>query len=142
MSISTGPTSAPGNGPVWDRLDEIRDRADNATEGPWRSREVDDFHDEMPDAIEVLGPGPSTVTMVSTRDWDSDDDPEMIANAEFIAHARTDVPALVAALRGVKKLLAEYEKDDQDHLRNFGQHHPYAGWAADHLRVALGEAQP
>ena len=41
------------------------------------------------------------------------------------------------ALASVKALLAEYEKDDQEHLSTFGQHHPYAGWAADHLREAL-----
>ena len=44
-------------------------------------------------------------------------------------------------LRRVQSLLAEYEKDDREHLNTFGQHHPYAGWAADHLREALtGEA--
>lgn len=41
------------------------------------------------------------------------------------------------ALAGVNALLSEYEKDDREHLRDFGQHHPYAGWAADHLRSAI-----
>lgn len=45
------------------------------------------------------------------------------------------------ALASVNALLSEYEKDDREHLNTFGQHHPYAGWAADHLREALtGEA--
>lgn len=41
------------------------------------------------------------------------------------------------ALASVNALLSEYEKDDREHLRDFGQHHPYAGWAADHLRSAI-----
>ncbi|WP_404851108.1 hypothetical protein [Dietzia kunjamensis] len=84
-----------------DRLAEIQTRVDKATDGPWRSRDLDDYDEETPDAVDVLGPGPSTIGMASARDWDSDYDPEMFANAEFIAHARTDVPALVAALRTV-----------------------------------------
>ena len=44
-------------------------------------------------------------------------------------------------IRRVEALLEQYEADDQEHLNTFGQHHPYAGWAADHLREALtGEA--
>lgn len=44
-------------------------------------------------------------------------------------------------LKRVQALLGQYEKDDREHLNTFGQHHPYAGWAADHLREALtGEA--
>lgn len=55
--------------------------------------------------------------------------------------ALCDVPDMIATLKRVEALLAEYEKDDQEHLNTFGQHHPYAGWAADHLREALtGEA--
>lgn len=87
-----------------DRLAEIQARADKATDGPWRSRDLDDYDEETPDAVEVLEPGPSTIAMASARDWDSDYDPEMFANAEFIAHARTDVPALVAAVRAVLEL--------------------------------------
>lgn len=40
-------------------------------------------------------------------------------------------------LKGVRELLDKYEKDEREHMRDFGQHHPYAGWAADHLRAAL-----
>lgn len=44
-------------------------------------------------------------------------------------------------IKRVEALLEQYEADDREHLNTFGQHHPYAGWAADHLREALtGEA--
>lgn len=54
-----------------DLLDEIQDRADRATDGPWSW------------ASHVTVDGDS---------W---------ADAEFIAHAREDVPRMVDALRGV-----------------------------------------
>ena len=51
--------------------------------------------------------------------------------------ALCDVPDMIATLKRVKALLEQYEADDREHLSTFGQHHPYAGWAADHLREAL-----
>ena len=73
------------------RLDKIEARANAATEGPWEaewrftgwdiSGNVDD--DGLPALI--------------ASEVDSED-------TEFIAHARTDVPALVAALRAVLNL--------------------------------------
>lgn len=72
-----------------DRLNEIEARANAATRGLWgwavsadrRWAEVT----AMPDAIAV------------SRSADDDD-------ADFIAHARTDVPVLVAALRAVLRV--------------------------------------
>lgn len=71
------------------RLGEIEARANAATDGPWRRYETvqaDTF---------VLGPrGLLFDDVVSGPTYAR-------SNAEFIAHARTDVPALVAALRAV-----------------------------------------
>lgn len=79
---------------ISDRLDQIEQRAKGATEGPWEVLGDEDYGYEVhgqrePSSIpgvwrptEVCGPGQER-------------------NAEFIAHARTDVPALVAALRAV-----------------------------------------
>lgn len=73
---------------ISDRLDEIQTRADKALTGPW---EVNPF------AHSVRKVGTSKVVcQISVLD-----------NAAFIAHARTDVPALVAALRAVLHLHAE-----------------------------------
>ena len=112
---------------ILDDLDEIQDRADKATDGPWET------HEDAPGEWLI-------------RDVPSAEKGDLVGHAEaldesdavFIAHARTDVPALVAALRRVEKLLAMYEKDEREHMRDFGQYHPYAGWAADHLRAAVG----
>ena len=55
--------------------------------------------------------------------------------------AQFDCSNSLAEVGRVEALLAQYETDDREHLNTFGQHHPYAGWAADHLREALtGEA--
>lgn len=73
-----------------DRLDEIQARADNATDGPWQ--------------VSPDGPAEGYAGPIYTES-DFTDVPELVSdgtwlpNAEFIAHARTDVPALVAALQ-------------------------------------------
>lgn len=50
--------------------------------------------------------------------------------ADYLAHN-------LDALTRVRNLAAEYRADDNEHLNRFGQYHPYAGWAADHLEAAL-----
>jgi hypothetical protein len=103
------------------RLREIEERAKAATPGPWRTR-VDDIDDWG----QVRGLGPDgrmwTVAMaragrfVSSEEedacrWPSKADPYG-HNAEFIAHAREDVPALVEEIRrlraGIAKALDAY----------------------------------
>ena len=71
------------------RLNEIEARANAATEGPWMGiRYPDGFLGR------VIGGNGFGVA----EDFPDD------ADAEFISHARTDVPALVAALRAVLNL--------------------------------------
>lgn len=79
-----------------DALAAIRERAEAATEGPWtpvRNFSAVSLH--APDAS--LPKGWRAVGQV-TRNW-RDDDAE--SDAEFIAHARTDVPALVEVVEAV-----------------------------------------
>lgn len=70
-----------------ERLDQIEARANAATEGPW-----------VAEATSIYGApygGGHSYAFPMIADlvkWE--------ANADFIAHARTDVPDLVAALRG------------------------------------------
>lgn len=71
-----------------DRLAQIEARANAATEGPWRSDRWEDFTGRET-TYSISGD-----TEVSPLVHEPDD-------AEFIAHARTDVPALTAALRAV-----------------------------------------
>lgn len=77
------------------RLDEIEARANAATEGPWNA---DGFADGDTISLDVYAPGAAHAV---ARDIRSHSD------ADFIAHARTDVPALVGALRAVLAALPE-----------------------------------
>ena len=88
-----------------DRLNEIEARANAATEGPWTP---DEYTEVDPDGFyelaRVIAPDPDgddwcAIGVVHTGILRPD--------AEFIAHARTDVPALVAALRAVLDLHRE-----------------------------------
>jgi len=72
------------------RLDEIKARAAAATEGPW-----------VNDSTEIGRPFPGTDTIdvwVAESCHPNGDGIDGEANAEFIAHARTDIPALAAAV--------------------------------------------
>ena len=84
------------------RLDEIEARANAATEGPWRK-----FQTAQTATTYVVGPrGFLAGGLIIGETYERD-------NAEFIAHARTDVPWLIeqvrkrdAALRAVMDLHA------------------------------------
>lgn len=86
---------------ISDRLDEITARAGAATEGPWSSHAFGHSGEGEPSSI---------VVHRGKFDWRAIYDGEFIASmprwdaqesedAEFIAHARTDVPELVEAVR-------------------------------------------
>lgn len=78
-------------------LDTIEARANAATEGPWEIR----GHEIVRDSY-----GLATIQSL----WIADIDPVAPADAEFIAHAREDVPALVVELR---RLRTENEEQRQ-----------------------------
>ena len=65
------------------RLNEIEARANAATEGPWEA---------SMDRVEHTGDSQYAVAYDVAREED----------AEFIAHARTDLPRLLAAVRAVE----------------------------------------
>ena len=92
-----------------DRLNEIEARANAATEGPWTP---DEYTEVDPDGFyelaRVIAPDPDgddwcAIGVVHTGILRPD--------AEFIAHARTDVPTLVAALRAVLEEIAKVQRD-------------------------------
>ena len=84
-----------------DRLNEIEARANAATEGPWF---VSD------DAVWVdRGEGNADGITGPLAPW-------CFGEADFIAHARTDVPALVAALRAVMEAIDKRGKQLQETL--------------------------
>lgn len=72
-----------------EQLAEIDRRAEAATDGPWFVAS---------DRTEILSESACRV-IADTRFFQGPPDFLECADAEFIAHARTDVPALIAALR-------------------------------------------
>jgi hypothetical protein len=84
-----------------DRLAQIAQRVEAATTGPWRA---DDEHGLMPEAtpawcVSREGTGGEYLGDVAYTTG-----PREPQDAEFIAHARTDIPAMHAALTAVLAL--------------------------------------
>ena len=86
-----------------DRLGQIRARAGAATKGPWEVCAFDSGHSKFEMSVSVITASAGdricdmdglgrTLNEIDARD-------DGMADAEFIAHARTDVPALEAAVR-------------------------------------------
>ncbi len=73
-----------------ERLDEIKARAEAATEGPWTGNNGDGYG-----AYYVDNPTGRTVARCDYGPYEGSRD------ATFIAHARTDIPRLVAAVEAV-----------------------------------------
>ena len=97
-----------------DRLDQIEARANAATEGPWTP---DEYTEVDPDGFYEL-------SRVIAPDLDGDDwcaigvvhTGILRPDADFIAAARTDVPALVAALRAVLEVVDKRGKQAREAL--------------------------
>lgn len=116
---------------TYEQLDEIKTRASKATAGPWESDATQNEGDygSGPDCVsgfssyEVIAEKGricdtinSDVAMVC-EEYDEDGctafDEVGQANMDFIAHARTDIPALIAALEASEaaRVKAEQERD-------------------------------
>lgn len=80
-----------------DYLDEIQARADAATNGPWAAieRALGDVY--------IAELGMYGVAWDEPAEW-HDSDEASLADADFIAHARTDVDRLVAFAKAVMAL--------------------------------------
>jgi len=92
---------AGGDGDTVDQLAAIEARAQAATEGPWKASDFGHPGRDEPSSIIIhkgafnwraIHDGEYVAAMTA---WDSQED----ADADFIAHARTDVPALLALVR-------------------------------------------
>ena len=97
------------------RLDEIEARANAATEGPWEWEGEAKAEWEIGANSLVPSRRPDDPVLYGYGYDASGIEVKTPADAEFIAHARTDVPALVAALRAVLELHAR-----SDHTRSIG----------------------
>lgn len=88
------------------RLDEIEARAEAATDGPWEAKR-DSYSCEAGSYEGAEIPGVAETVLASTGCDHGDLPPLEVEDADFIAHARTDVPAMIAALRAVLELADE-----------------------------------
>jgi len=113
-----------------DRLDEIEARIEAATEGPW---EASGCYVETAQPFDLHRFDAMGLTVARCEQDDAD--------AALIAHARTDLPATVKALRAVLALAymnavgSEYEHNEGCE----GEAECPACWAAD-IRRAITEA--
>lgn len=117
-------------------LNGIEERAAAATPGPWVWRPClegpDSLHRQRDDG-----------TMIEIGPWRSDFEPH---DAAFIAHARIDVPDLVAEVRKLRAILTELVdlkeiRDSEEYWREDENPHGYVcrkprAWEA--AREALG----
>lgn len=122
-------------------LEAIEARANAATEGPWEVERWEDFGGtpsfSIPDVERFRD-------LRNSVDFGVDKD-----TATFVAHARTDIPALVAALRAAETKLAAIHNlaqlwtasDNVDDLHTRVTNRAYAGVLLDvlHREGALDE---
>lgn len=96
-------------------LNEIQDRANRATQGPWEAGGMDSGHSkysvEAWVTTEKFGDQICSMDGLtrSQNEKDAKDDGE--ADAWFIAHSRTDVPKLTASLKAILKLHTPSQED-------------------------------
>lgn len=83
-------------------IKDIAERAEKATPGPWQSRHEFDW-DGMCEIIGAID-GPDDGRFHYTVVCDINEAPdEWEANRQFIIHARTDIPALLAHITALEK---------------------------------------
>lgn len=82
---------------ISEELDALQARADAATKGPWV-----EFHENgEPGELEAFNCAPATGAFLIEYGADRD---QQQRDSNFIAHAREDVPKLVAALKAVESV--------------------------------------
>ncbi len=93
-----------------EELMAIEARATAATKGPWVIAEDDDGYATKMGNTRGIGSGTNYDDICRT---DSGAYPPCIADAEFIVHAREDVPALLAEVRRLQALIDQWEYEHQ-----------------------------
>jgi hypothetical protein len=118
-----------------EELAAIRQRCEKATPGPWCVGKG-----VYSDLIDTVG-DPHRGLIASVDDEDCDVHREAAHNRRFIAHARTDIPALldeVGILRGaLYRACALLLDDNSGHDRIMGECEDFIQMATEALREAL-----
>lgn len=87
-------------------IEAIKKRTEAATEGPWKTHLVDDTSIVTEDGTDVCTTCDST--QAEREDGYNVEYERMEADAQFIAHARSDIPALLSYIDTLK---AEHEAE-------------------------------
>lgn len=114
------------------QLLDIEARANAATPGPWRNDRPPEHH--YAEVWGARGPGYGTIVCAyPSRPIEAE------ANKDFIAHARTDIPALIASLRAERKLVeaASVALGELIELANTPEHCQDAEWNGRYGEVVL-----
>ncbi|OZC62752.1 hypothetical protein CH276_14120 [Rhodococcus sp. 06-470-2] len=117
-----------------EELEAIEARANAATEGPWGTRVADTgIRSSYPYAWVTKQRGEIATAIVERHQGGT------VEDVEFIAHAREDIPALLAAVRErdntiakVHELMQSWDNGEYDDSHQFSPHH-----FVRHLRAAL-----
>lgn len=92
--------------PVW--LQEIRDRVDKATPGPWTAEDANPHKPHKRFAFYI----PAIMSAPSMPQYDGLTEED----AAFIAHSRTDVPRLIGLVGEMAKVLEAAREEVRDAL--------------------------
>lgn len=119
-----------------ERLEEIRKREQAATEGPWSVARCEGEHGEIDYDIE--SPHEKITSKIACA-------VERRHDAELVAHARQDIPDLLAALTQAQETIAQLTQE-RDRLRNFIASREcraiaYAASQLQQKQAALGQDQ-
>jgi hypothetical protein len=108
-----------------EQLQEIEERCEKATLGPWKTVPAAVINGKPfgPLHIAIDGDGILITGSGGARSWTTDVFKKQIhddndRNADFVAHSRTDIPALCTALREAWKRIEEYKLDLKDAEQN------------------------
>lgn len=88
-----------------DELNAIEDRANAATDGPWEHKQVPWDVSQTINVWAVVKTLDYANVNILVSSRQAIPEQETIANSLFAAHARTDVPALVAEVRRLRAQL-------------------------------------
>lgn len=90
-------------------IEACRQRAEKATPGPWRKKHASGWNVERENGGSTfVGIGEVTgneVIALAVASYPGDDD--LLSDAAFIAHARADIPALLATIDALQATIAE-----------------------------------
>ena len=120
-----------------EELQAIRERAEKATPGPWEANEVGLY------VIAPLARGKESIARMPYPYGDTSDNQ---SNAAFIAHARTDIPALLAEVERLRVVERSVQFADSPEAQAAIERE-HERWMAEHAALreivqAVAKADP